>query len=80
MLHRHHAAAGSGVRHLVEKPDGRFVMKLTLDGNAPAITFTMSTPDAHDFGSRVAAEAWIRANGIGKVAVMTAEGYWPLED
>lgn len=71
------------MRYLVQKPDGRFVMKLTLGGSAPAITYTMATPDsvdAHDFGSRVDAEAWIRVNGVGKVAELTAEGYWPVED
>jgi hypothetical protein len=71
------------VRYLVEKPDGRFVMMLTLGGVSPPTTYTMSTPDAidaHDFGSRAAAEAWIRSNGMEKVADMTDEGYWPLED
>lgn len=71
------------MRYLVQKPDGRFVMKLILGGVNPPTTYTMATPDAvdaHDFGSRADAEAWIRANGIGKVSVMTAEGYWPLED
>ncbi len=71
------------MRYLVEKPDGRFVMMLTLGGVSPPTTYTMSTPDAidaHDFGSRAAAEAWIRSNGMEKVADMTDEGYWPLED
>ena len=71
------------MRYLVQKPDGRFVMKLTLGGVGPATTYKMATADAvdaHDFGSRGAAEAWIRVNGYGRVAEMTAEGYWPVED
>ncbi|MFM2198865.1 MAG: hypothetical protein RLZZ505_2297 [Verrucomicrobiota bacterium] len=71
------------MRYLVQKPDGRFVMKLTLGGVSPPTTYTMATADAvdaHDFGSRGAAEVWIRANGSGKVAEMTADGYWPVED
>jgi hypothetical protein len=71
------------VRYLVQKPDGRFVMKLTLGGVSPPTTYTMSTPDtidAHDFGSRADAEAWIRSNGVGKVAEITPGGFWPVED
>lgn len=58
-------------------------MKLTLGGVSPPTTYTMATADAvdaHDFGSRATAEAWIRANGSGKVAEMTDDGYWPVED
>jgi RecB family endonuclease NucS len=82
-LRRHAGEAGCGVRYLVQKPDGRFVMKLTLGGVSPPTIYTMSTPDtldAHDFGSRADAEAWIRSNGVGKVAEITAEGYWPVEE
>lgn len=71
------------MRYLVQKPDGRFVMKLTLGGVSPPTTYTMSTPDAldaHDFGSRADAEAWIRANGVGKLAEMTDGGFWPVDE
>lgn len=58
-------------------------MMLTLGGVSPPTTYTMSTPDAqdaHDFGSRAATVVWIRSNGMGKVAEMTDEGYWPLDE
>ena len=71
------------MRYLVQNPDGRFVVMMTVPGCTPPTTYTMATPDAkdgHDFGNRGAAEAWIRANGSGKVAELTDEGYWPLDD
>jgi hypothetical protein len=71
------------VRYLVKKLDGQYVAMLTIAGCSPPTTYATATrdaKDAHDFGSRPAAESWIRANGHGKVAELTDDGYWPLED
>lgn len=71
------------MRHAVQREDGTFVMLLKIPGCSPPTTYTMSTGDsrdAHDFGSRVAAEQWVRKNGFGKVVVLTDSGDWPVED
>jgi hypothetical protein len=71
------------MRYVVLKPDGRYVGLLNITGVNHSTAYFTSTPDAadaHDFGSRAKAGAWIRQNGGGKVVELTDGGYWPLED
>lgn len=71
------------MRFVVVKPDGRFVRFQTMPGSNPPTTYTMATADsqdAHDFGTRAAAERWIRDHGQGKVAELTDSGHWPAEE
>lgn len=71
------------MKYAVILPDGKFVAFLTLPGGTPPVTYTMDTSDsrdAHDFGSRDAAEKWIRDHRKGKLAELTDDGFWPFDE
>lgn len=60
----------------------RYVRLVTMKGMDARTLYEISTPDvadAHDFGSRSAAEKWAEKNG-GQVDELTDSGHWPVDD
>jgi len=71
-----------GMRFVVVRPEGKFVVMRAIPGSNPPTTYVMRTEDsqdAHDFGSREAATRWARQHG-GRVQELTDSGHWPMEE
>ncbi len=71
-----------GMRYVVVRPDGKFVVMRKIPGSNPPTTYVMGTEDsqdAHNFGSHEAATRWARQRG-GRVGELTHSGHWPMEE
>lgn len=76
------AVLRKGMRFVVVKPDGRFVVMRKIAGCKPATTYVMSildSQDAHDFGNREAAVRWAKEHGC-RVVELTDSGHWPPDE
>jgi hypothetical protein len=70
------------MRHAIQLPDKTFAAFQFKSGTNKNYLMPVSESiDAHDFGSKDKAKAWLRGRRLeGKVIELTDSGHWPCDD